>query len=375
MTGVPTNIIGQLQGARILVTDDDPSIRQVIADMLLSQGAIIESASDGDEALSKLVSFAPDLVILDVMMPGETGFEVAKKAKELPPSEGSSTSPRILMLTALSAIDALPQGMDAGADDFLSKPFRHLELLTRAAGLVRTKRTMDRLALLLESREKVAGTIVHDLRTPLAAILMNATVLSRFTREEDTPIVNDVMQAAREISGLLDDMLLAARAEASELVVNRESVSIQSLFEIAATRASRLPGADRLTIVTRLADTSATELSFPLDEKLLIRVLDNLLGNAVKYAGTPGSEVTLEAEMVEDGLLISVTDQGPGIPEEWRTSIFERYTRIEDGGSGFGIGLAFCKDVIEAHSGRIWVEEGPSGGAVFKLLCPGDGVS
>ena len=166
----------QLKDARILVTDDDPSIRAVIQDMLQSQGAIVETAGNGAEALSRVASFAPDLVILDVMMPGETGFEIAKKAKELPLSEGSSTSPRILMLTALSSIDALPEGMDAGADDFLSKPFRHLELLNRAAGLIRTKRTMDRLALLLESREKVAGTIVHDLRTPLAAILMNEIV-------------------------------------------------------------------------------------------------------------------------------------------------------------------------------------------------------
>lgn len=372
MTASSTSIMRQLKDARILVTDDDPSIRAVIQDMLQSQGAIVETAGNGAEALSRVASFAPDLVILDVMMPGETGFEIAKKAKELPLSEGSSTSPRILMLTALSSIDALPEGMDAGADDFLSKPFRHLELLNRAAGLIRTKRTMDRLALLLESREKVAGTIVHDLRTPLAAILMNATVLSRFIGEADAPIVDDVLQAAREISGLLDDMLLAARAEASELVVHRAPVSIRSLLEAAATRASRAAGTDELSIVTRLPDTGATEFSFPLDEKLLIRVLDNLLGNAIKYAGEPGSQVTLEARLGDDGLLISVTDEGPGIPEEWRTSIFERYTRIESGGSGFGIGLAFCKDVIEAHSGRIWVEEGPSGGAAFKILCPVD---
>lgn len=372
MTGAPTNIIGQLKDARILVTDDDPSIRQIIQDMLHSQGAIIETASNGAEALSRVVSFAPDLVILDVIMPGETGYEVAKKAKASPRSEGSTTPPQILMLTALSSIDALPEGMDAGADDFLSKPFRHLELLTRAAGLVRTKRNMDRLALLLESRETVAGTIVHDLRTPLAAILMNATVLSRLSREEDTPIVHDVMQAAREISGLLDDMLLAAKAEASGLVVNRMPVDLRSLLASAATRASSVAGADQLSIVTRLSDTCASELSFPLDEKLLIRVLDNLLSNAVKYAGKPGSQVTLGAEMGEEGLLILVTDQGPGIPEESRTTIFERFSRLESGGSGFGIGLAFCKDVVEAHSGRIWVEEGPSGGAAFKLLFPRD---
>lgn len=372
MTGAPTNIIGQLKDARILVTDDDPSIRQIIHDMLHSQGAIIETASNGAEALSRVVSFAPDLLILDVMMPGETGYEVAKRVKESPGSEGSPTPPQILMLTALSSIDALPEGMDAGADDFLSKPFRHLELLTRAAGLVRTKRTMERLALLLESRETVAGTIVHDLRTPLAAILMNASVLSRLSQEEDTPIVHDVMQAAREMSGLLDDMLLAARAEASGLVVNRMPVDLRSLLASAATRASRVDGADQLSIVTRLSDTCASELSFPLDEKLLIRVLDNLLSNAVKYAGKPGSQVTLGAEMGEEGLLILVTDQGPGIPEESRTTIFERFSRLESGGSGFGIGLAFCKDVIEAHSGRIWVEEGPSGGAAFKLLFPRD---
>lgn len=369
VTAVPTSIIGQLQDARILVTDDDPSIRTVIQDMLESQGAVVEAAENGDETLSKLTSFTPDLLILDVMLPGESGFEIAKKAKDLHRSQGLKTAPRILMLTALSSSDALPEGMSAGADDFLSKPFRHLELLTRAAGLVRTKRTMDRLAHLLESREEFAGTIVHDLRTPLAAILMNASVLSRLTPAEDAPIVEDITQAAREISGLLDDMLLAARAEASELIANRAPTNVRSLVEGAANRASRIAGSEKLTVVTRVDAGPETEMVFPLDEKLMIRVLDNLLGNAVKYGGVPGSEVTLEAAITDEGLLISVMDQGPGVPEEWRASIFERYTRIESGGSGFGIGLAFCKSVIEAHAGRIWVEEAPSGGAAFKVLC------
>ena len=101
-------------------------------------------------ALSRVVSFAPDLVILDVMMPGETGYEVAKKAKASPRSEGSTTPPQILMLTALSSIDALPEGMDAGADDFLSKPVNKLELITRVKSLLRVTLLRKRLADLLK---------------------------------------------------------------------------------------------------------------------------------------------------------------------------------------------------------------------------------
>gem|GEM_PF-1423196 len=370
MSLAPSSIIGQLKDARILVTDDDPAIRTVIVDMLSSQGAVVQGASDGPEALEALISFEPDLVILDVMMPGDTGFDVARKVKELHESHGTRTSPRILMLTALSSIDALPEGMNAGADDFLSKPFRHLELLTRAAGLVRTKRTMDRLAVLVESREEVASTIVHDLRTPLAAILMNATVLSRLMADEDAPIVNDVIQAAREMSGLLDDMLLAARAEASQLIVSRSPVSIRQLLETASSRARRLDDSGGPSIVIELPETEPPPLVFPLDEKLMIRLLDNLLSNAAKYGGGSEAQVILEAQLDEEGLLISVIDDGPGVPEEWRTSIFERYKRIESGGSGFGIGLAFCKSVVQAHSGRIWVEDGPTGGAAFKVFCP-----
>ena len=355
----------------ILIVDDEPIGRETLGEMVMSEDYQLFYASNGFDALAMAAEVALDLILLDVMMPGLNGFEVCRKLKADPMQRHVP----VILVTALDDRSDLVRGIDAGADDFLHKPVNSMELRARVRSMLRIKSQYDALQETLYLREKLANMIVHDMRTPLAAIL----ALSELAQLEATDPVQmqedleTIYSHALRLNIFVNDMLMLAKMRAGELVLNRSMVDIEALVDLVKQSHLVMARLKRIDIAVHWPVLDASEVF--IDEALFQRVLDNLLSNALKFS-PPGSEVIVQVSMSdvpstgENQLKMSVIDRGPGIPPEFRETVFDQYTIVDikqKDISQIGLGLAFCKMVVEAHGGRIYTESNKPHGAIFTI--------
>lgn len=229
---------------------------------------------------------------------------------------------------------------------------------------------------LAAQKEELTGFIVHDLKNPLASILANTRFLHHESAADDDAkdAAKDVLDAAESMHRMVLDLLDVSRAENGALVAKLVEVDVPKLLDN-VSRAVGLRAAEKETkLVVR-----ATALGGRLvraDKDLLSRVLENLLDNCLKYTPS-GSTIQIEAEVRSDTHVeLAIRDDGPGIPPEFRDKVFEKYVRLEGDGhssqarNSRGLGLVFCRLAVEAHGGRIWVEENQPRGSCFRIRLP-----
>lgn len=222
-------------------------------------------------------------------------------------------------------------------------------------------------------REDLTHMIVHDLRSPLSSIMGSLQLLHTafVERDETLPVaklLHIAMRSGQKLYQLIDSLLTMGRLDAGEAELNRTPVRLDSLVQEAVEQVQPLALSKNQTLDLRIAP-GLPEVS--VDRDLILRVLTNLLDNAVKF--TPdGGDIMLSGEVAGDEILFTTSDTGPGIPPEHRQRVFDRFARLEsaEGLKGVGLGLAFCKLAVEAHGGRIWVESGVNGGSHFKFTLP-----
>ena len=241
----------------------------------------------------------------------------------------------------------------------------------------------ERLAELARTRQETIELLVHDLRTPVAVIdgclQMMETSLPPDALAPVEKILALADRSAARLMQLLEELLSAARQEGTLATLVREPFDLRRMLREAVESAEATARGAKLTLSLELPEQASGEesedagLSAMGDRAQLRRVVDNLVENAMSY--TPGGgRIVVAAALADDEIQVSVTDTGPGVPEEHRELIFERFTRvpgIEGRRQGFGLGLYFCRQVIEAHGGRIWMEPGPGGlGSCFIFTLP-----
>lgn len=378
MDGEPIVFRRADHGARILVVDDDALSRRSVRAMLERGYYTVETAEGGEEALALLPSFQPELVLLDIQMPGMDGLEVCRRIRELPNGELLP----IIFLTGDERPEMHAQALRVKGDDFLRKPVMPAELITRIRSLMRLKRLQaeiraerDSLLDLQKQREQLFHFIVHDLKNPLSAIQVGLELLDDGDQAPDSsrPHLHRLRETAQAMGRMIQDILDIGRAEQVGLELRRMQVPLdiwipRLIREVEAQAQSRGHG---------LAWECPTGLAVDADPEFLRRVLMNLVDNALKYSPS-GSQTRIEARPVEGGVRLAVRDQGEGIPEPMREQIFGKFVRLEERGpstrSGSGLGLAFCQLVAEAHGGRIWVEDNPPRGSVFVMEIPTAGA-
>lgn len=361
---------------RVLVVDDNAQNRAVAEGQLVSAGYEVETAEHGEAGLELFRKREPDLVLLDILMPGIDGIETCRRMRQLP---GGQDTP-IVFVTAHGDLETQRQALDSGGDDFLSKPIQRIELLLRVRSLLRIKRIARELArnnreLLRVQRQKdeLGGLIVHDLKNPLAAILTNGTfLLETLESDEARPVVRDIMSAAESMRRMVMNLIDVNRSEDGALALCADLVDpgrlVQDVAKAMEGRAAERDHRLRVTIGDDLVPLEG-------DYDLLRRVLESLLDNSFKYTPRRG-EVQLRCENGDDThVTFRVSDQGPGIPLEARGRIFEKYVQLESearlhGRTSRGLGLAFCKIAVEAHGGTIWVDQTDGGGAAFNVRLP-----
>jgi signal transduction histidine kinase len=356
----------------LLVVDDEPSNVEVLCDLLEALDYRTVGAGSGEAALAAARERRPDLVLLDVMMPGMDGYEVCRRLRADPGTAGIP----VVFVTALSGNDDKVKGIEAGGDDFLTKPFSRPVLVARIRSLLRMKEAQQRLAEsyrrlkeLEELKDDLTRMVVHDLKSPLTGILGSLELVldgdAGPLAPEQRRLLDDARERGVDVLRMADNLLDLSRLEESSVRLQPRDLDVARLLrEVAGEWHVR---AERDGV--RLAVEGPAGVAVRADEGMLRRVLANLIGNALRHGG-PGVAVRVSAVPAEGGVKVSVADTGRGVPETEHEAIFRKYGRADAGGSSSGLGLTFCKLAVEAHGGRIWVQSRPGEGAIFHFVLP-----
>ena len=360
---------------RVLVVDDQDPNRLLLRDLLEAQGHEVIEAVDGSEALQQVATTAPDVVLLDIGMPGMDGFEVCRRIK----SEPSTASIPVLLVTALSQRDHRLLGIGAGANDYITKPIDKSDLTLRVRNAVRmhqlyveVEQQYQRLERLELLRDSLVHMIVHDLRSPLAGIrayldLLKLDGAGRLDREM-TQSIDEARKVAVEMTDMVSDLLDVSRLEAGKMPLEL----VLTDLGIVATDAVTGIGAAARRVSLQLQQ-APERLRAMIDASVIRRVIANLVGNAIKFTPASG-RIRVSVQGVEGSVRVSVADTGGGIPREFHDKIFEKFGQVEAARHGTkhssGLGLTFCKFAVEAHGGTIGVESVVGQGSTFWFLVP-----
>lgn len=359
--------------AKILVVDDNEQNRMLVEATLEAEGHQIILAANGEEALRAFEQSEPDCVLLDVRMPGLDGFAVCARIRALP---GGKEVP-ILFLTALRDIDTFDRALLAGAADYLTKPIRPTELVVRVHTALKLRRMgaelrghyelirrqRDDLTRLALQKDLLMAFVIHDLKNPIGSIdlFAQSLVRDRTLPQDARDTAADIRGAARQLMRLIYNLLDISKSEEGKLTPKRAALDVRALVE--EVRESFEVQARAAAVILETAVDAPT---LTADQDLIRRVLENLMDNAIRHA-SKGSAVRLAVVRVGRETELRVIDRGAGIPPELRDRIFDRFVQLEASSigpasrSGRGLGLAFCKLAIEAHGGRVWVEDAAPG--------------
>ncbi len=359
---------------RVLVVDDQDTNRLMLRDLLESQGHDVSEAVDGTAALKSIADATPDVVLLDVGMPGMDGFEVCRRIK----AEPSTASIPVLLVTALSERDQRLLGIGAGANDYITKPIDKNDLSLRVRNAIRMRqlflevegqyRRLEKLELL---RDSLVHMIVHDLRSPLAGIRAYLDLLkldgAGKLDAELTESIEGARRVAAEMTEMVSDLLDVSRMEDGKMPLDLASTDLGALV-VAAVRAADAAGRVRVRV-----EAPVDRLRVVCDAVVIRRVVANLVGNAVKFTPAAG-QITVSVRGEGADVRVSVSDTGRGIPPEFHQKVFEKFGQVEAAAHGAkhssGLGLTFCKYAVEAHSGRIGLESTVGKGSTFWLVLP-----
>ncbi|MEH2234382.1 MAG: hybrid sensor histidine kinase/response regulator [Nostoc sp.] len=361
---------------RILAVDDTQDNLILVQAILESEGYEIDLASDGIKALRKIEQSPPDLILLDVMMPGIDGYEVTRRIRNNP---AISYIP-ILLITAFHQ-SSVVEGLDAGADDFIRKPFDTDELLARVRSLLRLKHSLDEQQKMARQREDFVSRLTHDLRTPLVAAdrMLNLFEMETFCKisPEMKQAIAVMIRSNQNLMEMVNTLLEVYRFEAGKKTLNWEECDLSEISQEVVSELSPLTNEKGLTleIDTRQLDPLSPNAAIIMGDRLeLRRVLNNLIANAIKFTDTGGITIRIYETSSNpgdpDSVIIEVQDTGYGIAPEDRATIFERFRQGRNKRSGSGLGLHLSHRIIEGHAGTIQVASELGKGSLFTVQLP-----
>jgi two-component system, sensor histidine kinase and response regulator len=349
----------------IVVVDDELANLEVVDLLLARENYELLKFDDPCVVEAAIALMPPDVILLDVMMPGLDGIELCRRLKSQP----STAHIPIIMVTALSGKENLARCLDSGADDFIGKPFNGTELRARIRSLLRIKQQYDQLQALLNQREDLTNMVIHDLRNPLANILLSCQIL-RLYDDGHKKQIDQIEYASHRLETMIDSLLITAKLESGKLLLQRTELDLEQLIQVTMADFQAIASQQNIKL-----DFECPSLPIVLsaDTTLLRRVFDNLITNSLKFAPAQ-STVTITIAAVQERVTIQIKDQGRGVSPELREQIFAKFTigEYQPQIQQIGLGLAFCKMAIEAHDGSIAVSQNHPQGCIFTIDLPID---
>jgi signal transduction histidine kinase len=359
------------QKKRILIVEDEYNLVNMIRMNLEAEGYEVTAAYDGLEGLSRIQSESPDLVICDVMMPRMDGLELCQRIRE----NRDTDSMPFIFLTAKTEIPEKLSGFQAGADDYITKPFHMDELVARVhAILTRVDRLREDSQDMFKNASRdlnrlsslgiLAASIAHEVRNQLTSVVGNAELL-RLTNEEPVrdQYASIVLNHINRINHTVSSMLEFARHKTVKYELHRVEDIVGAALEL--TRARLL--AQKVMVSMDIPDALPSVYG---DQQQICQVLVNLIINAVQAVKEEEGRIEVRAAQDEDELVLQVSDNGCGIPAAMMEKLFTPFTTSKQQSGGIGLGLYISKEIITAHRGRIQVQSEEGKGTCFTLRFP-----
>ncbi len=345
-------------GTKVLIVEDDEAVRQTLADILELNGFVPFVATNGNEGFAAAKANNPAVILTDISMPGMDGFQLIGHLRADP---ALRTIP-VIVISAKVDRPASRQGMELGADDFITKPFTEDEVIHSINARLEKKQLLDEL-------DAFAHTVAHDLKNPLCTLTMRLELLARTLDKGDLKGARhdqaEALHAASRLGSIIEELLVLAG-------VRRQHVDSQPVDMAGAVQESIM----RLEqLIQRHGATIEQPSAWPEaygHGPWIIEVWVNYISNAVKYAG-PRPRITLGADRAADGLSVRfwVQDYGPGIDAEMQRAMFVPFTRITTVRAvGHGLGLSIVRRIVEKLGGQVGVESTPGRGARFWFELP-----
>jgi two-component system sensor histidine kinase/response regulator len=360
---------------RVLIVDDEAISRDTLRAQLEADDIDVVCTAGGRETLQRMPELVPDVILLDVMMPDMDGYDLCRQLKQSP----SYRHIPVILVTALDSVNDRVRGLEAGADEFVTKPVTRTELQARVRTMLRIKTQYDDLERLLELRQALSYMIVHDLRNPLAAVMLYLQLLKRKggVAPDQLRYLELALTESQKMSNFLDDMLMLAKMERGKLTLSRSPLFIDRVVNHVREKFEPLAEAQGVSLTARVQEQP---YALTADVTLFQRVVENLVGNALKFAPVqttvtiiveyPRTQATTNGTRDAAQLRVSVQDQGRGIPPGDMVRMFDQYEAVfmkEHGKSELGLELAFCRMVAEAHGGRIYAGNNSDRGAIITV--------
>jgi two-component system, sensor histidine kinase and response regulator len=384
--------------ASILIVDDNPRNLQLMSTLLKEKGYKLYVTNSGENALLFLQKTLPDLILLDIMMPGLSGFEVCKRIKQ---NEKLNNIP-VIFLTAKNDVEDVVDGFEAGAVDYVTKPMNPKEVFVRISNHLRLKKTKEMLikknsemkalnATLIDSKaiieedarrleelnmekNKFFSIISHDLRGPLSGLIGLSEIIFKqadtIGKEELKDFAGMLFDSSKQVFNLLENLLEWSRMQMNAISFHPEQVRLKPLLE----NTEKLLHQEVQKKNQQLTLDCPDELELFADQNMLKTVLRNLLGNAIKYT-PPGGEIAVMANRPGNGKTkIIFKDNGIGMDETLLRSLFRIDGKASrpgtEGESSIGLGLFLCKDFIRKHNGSIKTKSAVGEGTTFIVSFP-----
>lgn len=372
---MPTTLHHAIAQCTVLVVDDQPSNVQVLGGVLGKLGVEIIPASDGAQALRRIELRKPDLVLLDLMMPGMNGFEVCDQIRQRP----DWADIPVIFLSAADDHGLIVRALESGGVDYVTKPFNHAELVSRVRTHLSLKIARDRLRRLATDKDELLGILAHDLRNGLGGVHMSTQVLlSRLASlgpvdPKVAQLGDNVLSSASKLLAFVKEFVANNRAEHG-IALLLKSTPIIAIVRASVVQQEEAADRKQIKIITRLPEA---ELPAMADTEAVAHVLDNLLSNAIKFSAR-GTTITVAVRREDDGrIACSVTDQGPGFSDEDKLKMFRRYERLSAkptaGEPSTGLGLSIVKRLVTEMGGELLFDTAPGKGTSFTFkLAPAD---
>jgi len=373
----PPDILPPAQGEfNILVVDDEAINRQVLINQLSLQQYRVTAVDNGIDALKLIKKQAKngtrfDLVVLDVMMPRMSGYEVCHQLRrDYPP-----TVLPVIMLTAKNQMDDLVAGFNAGANDYLMKPFSSAELLVR----IKTHLQLNSLRELNASKDRFFSIVAHDLRGPFSPLLGLSTIMletaHELGRSDMIEMSEGIQRTAKNVYALLENLLEWSMLQRGRMAHEPIHFKLQEMaarnVELLATNAA----AKGITLVHEVS----VDMVVLADVNMIDTVIRNLITNALKFTPTAG-QVTVKAKILPTDLVeISINDTGIGISSANLQKLFKIDVHHSTKGTakeaGTGLGLIICQEMVVRNNGKIWIESELEQGTTVKFTLPRGNVA
>ncbi len=367
--------------ASILVVDDTPANLEVLVQMLRARGYQPRPVPNGQLALRAVEYELPDLILMDINMPGLDGISTCRKLKE----NNQCRDIPVIFISALTDTFDKVSAFEAGGVDYVTKPFDTEEVIARVESHIKIRnlqqQVQDRniqleasyrkLQELEEMRDGLVHMVIHDMRSPLSVIRSALGLLqhdlSDKMEEENREDIDDALSSANTLVNMINNLLDISRLEEGEMALHVEICDLNEIVTNAISDLGSLIKAHRVTV-----ECKSDGIAY-CDRDVVHRMMTNLLVNAVKYTPKEG-EIRVVIEAGEKQLMVSVLDDGPGIAREFQSIIFEKFKQSNNAGDknfhSSGLGLAFCKLAAESQGGKMGVDSKVGEGSRFYFTLP-----